>query len=54
MLFDHGANLRFGKDWGFEYGTSYALIAIVRNQVVQGWLTVAGFILFLIHIVHHW
>ena len=51
---DDGKNLQFGKDWGFEYGASNALIAIVRNQAVQGWVTIAGFLLLLIHVVHHW
>lgn len=53
-MFNSGRHLKFGEGYGFEYGTSNALLAIVRNQAVQGWITVAGFVLLLVHVVHHW
>ena len=53
-MFDLGRNVMFGKDWGFEYGASNALIAIVKNQAIQGWVSVGIFILVLVHVVHHW
>lgn len=49
-----GKNLRFGPDWGFEYGASHALIGIVKNQGIQIILLASIFLLLLVDVVHHW